>query len=104
VLWLLVYVIRTLLTLVLGFPMMIYALKHVGKPLPLALMALTQFAGFLVHTFIGPIYATGLTLFYYDQRVRKEGFDIVWMMQAAGLTPQPELPGTAGPESPAPQI
>jgi hypothetical protein len=25
-------------------------------------------------------------LFYYDQRIRKEGFDIEWMMQQAGLT------------------
>jgi hypothetical protein len=31
------------------------------------------------------MYATGLTLFYYDQRVRKEGFDIEWMMEAAGM-------------------
>jgi len=37
---------------------------------------------------IGPIYAIGLTLFYYDQRIRKEGYDIEWMMQAAGLLPQ----------------
>ena len=35
---------------------------------------------------ICPIWATGVTLLYYDQRVRKEGFDIEWMMQAAGLT------------------
>jgi hypothetical protein len=41
---------------------------------------------------IGPIYSTGLTLFYYDQRIRKEGFDIEWMMQAAGLSSQTELP------------
>jgi hypothetical protein len=32
------------------------------------------------------MYATGFTLFYYDQRIRKEGFDIEWMMQAAGMT------------------
>jgi hypothetical protein len=25
-------------------------------------------------------------LFYYDQRIRKEGFDIEWMMQRAGMT------------------
>src|ERR1035438_7135806 len=48
---------------------------------------LQQFVGFLTNSFIGPMYATGLTLFYYDQRIRKEGFDIEWMMQAAGLTP-----------------
>jgi hypothetical protein len=44
-----------------------------------------QVGVFLTNTFIGPIYATGLTLFYYDQRVRKEGFDVEWMMKAAGL-------------------
>jgi hypothetical protein len=67
-------------------------------------MAVTQIAGFLINTFIGPIYSTGLTLFYYDQRVRKEGFDIVWMMQAAGLAPQAELPGTSGAVTESPQI
>jgi hypothetical protein len=45
-----------------------------------------QVAGFVVNTLIGPIYATGLTLFYYDQRIRNEGFDIEWMMRSAGLT------------------
>jgi len=47
---------------------------------------LQQVVAFVTNTFIGPMYATGLTLFYYDQRVRKEGYDIEWMMQAAGLT------------------
>jgi hypothetical protein len=50
------------------------------------LRVLQQIVGFFTNTFIGPMYATGLTLFYYDQRIRKEGFDIEWMMQAAGLT------------------
>jgi len=31
--------------------------------------------------------------------VRKEGFDIVWMMEAAGLSPQAELPGITGEEN-----
>ena len=55
--------------------------------------------GFFTNAFIGPMYATGFTLFYYDQRIRKEGFDIEWMMQAAGMTvpamaaePAPPLP------------
>jgi hypothetical protein len=43
---------------------------------------------FFSNVLIGPIYAIGLTLFYYDQRIRKEGYDIEWMMQAAGLLPQ----------------
>ena len=50
------------------------------------LRALQQIVGFFTNSFIGPMYATGLTVFYYDQRVRKEGYDIERMMQAAGLT------------------
>ena len=53
--------------------------------LPVWARVAQQIVAFLTNSFIGPVYATGLTLFYYDQRVRKEGFDIEWMMQAAGL-------------------
>jgi hypothetical protein len=35
---------------------------------------------------LAPVSAIALVLFYYDQRIRKEGFDIEWMMQQAGLT------------------
>lgn len=34
---------------------------------------------------LAPISAIALVLFYYDQRIRKEGFDIEWMMHQAGL-------------------
>ncbi len=34
-----------------------------------------------------PVPWIALALFYYDQRIRKEGFDIEWMMQQAGLAP-----------------
>jgi hypothetical protein len=33
----------------------------------------------------GPIFPIALTLFYYDQRIRKEGYDIERMMEDAGL-------------------
>jgi hypothetical protein len=62
------------------------AFKHQGQ-LPVWVLVMQQIVSFLTNSFIGPMYATGLTLFYYDQRVRKEGFDIEWMMQAAGLMP-----------------
>lgn len=41
---------------------------------------------FAIQTLITPVYTAGLVLFYYDQRIRKEGFDIEWMMSQAGLT------------------
>ena len=37
--------------------------------------------GFVAATLIGPIGAIGLCLFYFDERVRREGFDIEWMMK-----------------------
>jgi len=50
-------------------------------------------AQFIVQALIQPLLGISLTLFYYDQRVRLEGFDIEWMMQAAGLTvPAPPQP------------
>jgi hypothetical protein len=63
------------------------AFKHPGQPLGPLAQSLSQIITFFTTSFLGPIWATGITLFYYDQRIRKEGFDIEWMMQAAGLTP-----------------
>lgn len=46
---------------------------------------------FAVQSLITPVYATALSLFYFDQRIRKEGYDIERMMEQAGLT-APETP------------
>ena len=95
VLGLLVAAIQLLLGMLLGLPFIFLAVKHLGRPMPLGWLAAQQVANFFTTTFIGPIYSAGLTLFYYDQRIRKEGFDIEWMMQAAGMTPET---GQAAPE------
>ncbi len=60
-------------------------------------------AAFAVQALIRPVYGIALTLFYYDQRIRQEGFDIEWMMQRAGLAvPPPPTPENAPwlPETP----
>ncbi len=82
---LLAFVIQLGLTIITQGFFIALGFKHHGE-LPVAIRALQQVIAFLTNTFVAPIYATGLTLFYYDQRVRKEGYDIEWMMQAAGLT------------------
>ena len=97
VLFLLIIVITLAIVAVTQFPLVISAFRHPGQPLPLTTQALQQVLNFFTSTLIGPIYAIGLTLFYYDQRIRKEGFDIEWMMQAAGLT---ALSAGAGESSP----
>ncbi len=59
-------------------------------------------AAFAVQAFTRPVYGISLLLFYYDQRIRQEAFDIEWMMMRAGLiapamTPtQTEAQTTAG--------
>jgi hypothetical protein len=43
----------------------------------------------VIGALVGPLYPIAITLFYYDQRSRKEGFDVEIMMEAAGLaTPE----------------
>ena len=66
--------------------------------LPAWLRAVQQVMAFFTNTFVGPIYATGLTLFYFDQRMRKEGYDIEQLMEAAGLEAAalPEAPAMDG--------
>ncbi len=66
---------------------------------PVWMQIAQQVVGFITNSFIGPMYATGLTLFYYDQRVRKEGFDIEWMMEAAGMNAPAPTP-VSMPEAP----
>lgn len=45
------------------------------------------FGRFLLTTLTHPLFSIAVTLFYIDQRVRKEGFDIEWMMERANLIP-----------------
>lgn len=99
---LLVVAVQMGLGLITQLLFIVAAFRHHGV-LPVGMRVLQQVIAFCTNTFVGPIYATGFTLFYYDQRVRKEGFDIEWMMQAAGLTPESVPPSTDLPLS-SPEI
>lgn len=80
----------------------VVGLKHQGV-LPVWMSVTQQFLAFLTNTFVQPIYATGFTLFYYDQRVRKEGYDIERMMHNAGMTPAlPAVETNSAPEEATP--
>ena len=56
---------------------------------------------FAVKALIKPIYGIALTIFYFDQRMRKEGFDIEWLMHQAGMVPAAD-PAPA--PAPAPEL
>ena len=55
------------------------------------------FADFLARTVAGPISTIAVAIIYYDQRVRKEAFDIQLMMQAIGVPPPVQTFGAAAP-------
>jgi hypothetical protein len=100
VLGLLVGIIKIGLVLFAQIFVVVAAVKNHGQLGP-GLTAISQVISFFTNSFLGPIYATGITLFYYDQRIRKEGYDIEWMMEAAGLTP-PSPPAETEPAEPPP--
>jgi hypothetical protein len=95
--WLLVFTFGWILSAGLQFLLrwaLIYLYWHVHLRMPThsyeSVFSLLH-AG--VSALIQPIYPVAITLIYYDQRIRNEGFDIEWMMKAAGLN----APAPAGP-------
>ncbi|MFY9854391.1 MAG: hypothetical protein WAK26_11000 [Terracidiphilus sp.] len=97
--WILVFVAAMGLIMVMVFPTaaIVFALHwkafawH-GYPLYKFLTSLEIAA---ISTLIGPIFPIALTLFYYDQRIRHEGYDIERMMEAAGLNAPVTTPAEA---------
>lgn len=102
----LLFLLLFVLKLVAGgiqMPIAFFLIKsHAGERL--AAEGLATILAFVTTTLIGPIGAIGLSLFYFDQRVRKEGFDIEALMDrslgAGGAAIVSETPATAAFESP----
>lgn len=61
-------------------PLLILAVRTRGTE-AFVIRAIQLTMNFAAATLIGPIGAIGLCLFYFDERVRREGFDIEWMMR-----------------------
>ena len=100
VLFLLIAVIKLGLVGITQASFIVMVFKNHGEVAPWV-SAISQVLAFFTNTFIGPIGGTGVALFYYDQRIRKEGYDIEWMMQTAGWV-VPNLPSDAVELSPSP--
>ena len=84
----LVFVISAVIEWPLGLLVALFGYRHPGNFL--ALVQALQAAGNFVSTcLVGPLATIALTLIYYDQRVRKEGFDLQLMM--ANLQPAPDM-------------
>jgi hypothetical protein len=55
----------------------------------------------VLSTLLAPIFPIAVTLFYYDQRIRHEGYDIERMMETAGLNAPVTSLSEGGPVAPA---
>jgi hypothetical protein len=92
VMLLLVVAVMMVIQYAVQIPMFILLWKSRGVP-TLTTQIVASFGSSLSGAFVLPIYSIALTLFYYDQRIRKEGYDVEWLMEQAALTPDAVLPG-----------
>ena len=65
-------------------PMLVFMVRARGQASP-GMTAYTLAVSALSSALIKPIYSIGLTLFYYDARVRKEGFDVERMLERSSM-------------------
>jgi len=89
--FLLYFVLLYALTMALGVPLIVFvAIKggHVNPAsVPPALAVFTAVSSFLAECLVTPVLTISLSLMYYDERVRKEAFDIHLMINALGDAP-----------------
>jgi hypothetical protein len=65
-------------------PVFVFMVRARGQASP-GMTAYTLAVSALSSALIKPIYSIGLTLFYYDARVRKEGFDLERMLERSSM-------------------
>lgn len=96
----LIYLLLVILGIALGAALSIpnYIELFVSKGSPSLPFQIWSFiASFLAGTLAGPIGTIAIALVYYDQRVRKEAFDLQLMMEAIGQPSQQQAAGAAAP-------
>lgn len=72
-------------------------LKGMARPdaVPVGVLVMQHVLGFIINSVTAPILTVGITLVYYDQRVRKEAFDLQHMMSVLGSRPPSPPPQAA---------
>ncbi len=92
VVYLLCAVLSWVVAMVITIPVMIVLslIPSLNTPqheqtMGVALLFVLYVSSFASQSFSKPVSGIALMLFYYDQRIRKEAFDIEWMMREAGM-------------------
>jgi hypothetical protein len=84
-------VVQFCLGLLLISPLFPVLARSAGHP-PLWITLYQMVFGFISSVLFTPIYGIVLALFYYDARIRKEGFDVEWLLERSGAAlPHGEL-------------
>jgi len=81
--YLLTGILGVALSIALGLPGQMMMRFMSGKGILFGVI-LNQVGGFIAGVIAGPIATTAIAMIYYDQRVRKEAFDLQLMMEAVG--------------------
>ena len=104
VLYILGMLLRWGISLVLAIPAILIVTLIPGIDTPQhaqvigsVMMVVIYGGSFLVRAATKPIYTIAQMSFYYDQRIRKEGFDIEVLMRQAGMVPAPAMVLEAAP-------
>lgn len=87
--WILTWAVTFIVVILVAMVPSMQGQKH-AQAVGMIMMFSLYGSYFAVKALIKPIYGIGLTIFYFDQRIRKEAFDIEWLMQEAGMVPAPE--------------
>ena len=90
VLLLVIFIAQMVLVSALTAPVFVSLVRH-PEHVPIGVTAYLLVVGFFSSSLIKPIYSIGLTLFYFDARIRKEGFDVEWMLEHAPAAASPDL-------------
>jgi type IV secretory pathway TrbD component len=93
VMLLLVGAVMMVIQYAIQIPMFVLMWKSRGVP-TLTTMIVASLGTFFSGSFVLPIYSIALTLFYYDQRIRKEGYDVEWLMEQAAGSPDSHPAGS----------
>jgi hypothetical protein len=93
-------ILTYILSLAFSMPVIILATvglgdKAAGLAIPIAIWQ--YLAGFFAGTIAGPVATIALALLYYDERVRKEAFDLQLMMDAMGRPEASQAAAAAAP-------
>lgn len=93
--YILTWVLSVVLAIAFGLPGQIYLMTTHNKAALIGVI-LQSVGGFIAGVVANPIATIAIALIYYDQRVRKEAFDLQLMMEAVGQG-VPAPPATAAP-------